>query len=271
MASSQHSDDIEKASVEKGRTEHRDRVRPISVALTPEQYERLFLEPGGKAPPVSKLSKQFGNPTPLAIMVFTLCLAPTACILLGWAGADPTSMVTMLAPFYFQGGIGLIVSSILEWILGNTFSYVVFMLFGGFWLAFGAINDPSIGIGASYAASGGAASPAFNSALMWYFAFFAVIAVILFVASLRTNVVFAFIFLTLIVILVLFSASYGRMTVGDVNGAVKLSKAAGGVCLATSAAGFYLTIVLIFGCVEMPFHLPVGDLSGVAFVKKKTA
>ncbi|KAK1231317.1 hypothetical protein PQX77_005573 [Marasmius sp. AFHP31] len=265
---SQHSDDIESGSVEKHTTSHRDRPRPFSVALTPEQYERLFLEPGGKAPAVGKLSKQFGNPTPLAIIVFTLCLAPTSCILLGWGGADPTSMVTMLAPFYFQGGIGLLVSGVLEWVLGNTFSYVVFMLFGGFWLTFGALNDPSVGVVAAYAGTGGAASPAFNAALMWYFAFFAVIAVMLFIASLRTNVVFAFIFTTLIVILVLFSASYGRMAAGDAIGAAKLSKAAGGVCLATTAAGLYLSFVLIFACVEMPFHLPVGDLSAVTFKRK---
>ena len=118
------------------------------IMLTREQYARLFLEPGGRAPAVQK----FANPTPLAVVCFLLCLAPTSCILLGWGQADPSSLVGVIGPFYFIGGLGMIISGAMEWvlhpfralvdseliaslpqILGNTFPFVVFTTFGGFW------------------------------------------------------------------------------------------------------------------------------------------
>lgn len=46
----------------------------------------------------------------------------------------------------------MLLAGILEWILGNTFPFVVFTTFGGFWFFFAVLNDPSVGVAAAYTA-----------------------------------------------------------------------------------------------------------------------
>lgn len=119
--------------------------RQISVQLTAEQFERLYLQPGGQQAK-GDLAKRLGNPTPLGLASFLLCLTPFSCYLMGWIGttnaAAPTLVCaqTGLCPqpsrsgadprihsgaMYFMGGLGLTVAGILEWILGNSTSFRV--------------------------------------------------------------------------------------------------------------------------------------------------
>ncbi|KAL0580528.1 hypothetical protein V5O48_001515 [Marasmius crinis-equi] len=254
-----------KDDVEQGiHIEHTNQVPDGPIMLSREQYARLFIEPGGRAPAVQK----FANPTPLAIISFLLCLAPTSCILLGWGSADPgTSLVSIIGAFYFIGGLGMVVSAVMEWVLGNTFPFVVFFTFGGFWLALGTLQDPMHGVVNAYSGTGGAASPAFNSGLMFYWAFWAAVCFIYLIASFRTHLVFVWILGTLVVGLSCLSAGYGRLSSGDADAARSLIKAAGGFTFATILGGFYLAFVLMFGVVGIPIRLPLGDLSGL-FMKK---
>lgn len=53
-----------------------------SVALTPEQFERLYLGPPNKVK--GDLRKTFGNPTPLGIAGLLICITPLTCELMGW-------------------------------------------------------------------------------------------------------------------------------------------------------------------------------------------
>lgn len=65
-----------------------------------------------------------------------------------------------LSPVYFfMGGVLMVLGSIYEWILGNSFASVVFATFGGFWLSFGGTLNPSFAAFSSYAPAD-AASPA---------------------------------------------------------------------------------------------------------------
>lgn len=54
--------------------------------------------------------------------------------------------------FFFMAGLLLIISSILEFLLGNSFSSIVFATYGGFWLSFAATLTPAFAAFASYAA-----------------------------------------------------------------------------------------------------------------------
>ncbi|KAG7096556.1 hypothetical protein E1B28_003978 [Marasmius oreades] len=268
MASS-HEDT--KIDLEKGITvQHHDEATNSSSSsrrsgdireLTRQEYERLFLVPGGNAPTVGHLSHQFGNPTPLGIIAFCLCLLPTSCILMNWGTADATSLIALIGPFYYLGGVCMIITGIMEWILGNTFPMVVFMTFAGFWLSFATLNDPHHGVMAAYASSGGANSPALNGAILFYLCGWGVVMIMYFIASLRTNAVFAFMFFNVILMLVCLATAYGRMALGDGTLGVTFMKAAGGFAFVTTAGGFYLAFTMIFGCVALPFDLPVGDLS----------
>jgi succinate-acetate transporter protein len=53
--------------------------------------------------------------------------------------------------YLFFGGLLVIISGLLEFFLGNTFTSVVFMSLGAFWLAFGITIQPSYGAFTSYA------------------------------------------------------------------------------------------------------------------------
>lgn len=59
----------------------------------------------------------------------------------------------------FFGGTLMIVAGILEFILGNSFSSIVFATYGAFWLTFGGTQLPQLNAFAAYAPPD-AASPA---------------------------------------------------------------------------------------------------------------
>ena len=59
----------------------------------------------------------------------------------------------------------MILSGLLEWVLGNTFPFIVFVTFGGFWIFFAVLNDPSVGVALAYSADGTAASGLGNTLL----------------------------------------------------------------------------------------------------------
>jgi len=113
--------DIEKGSVHHNEGPNSPSHYRPPIQLTPEQYEQLFLQPGGRAP-AGDLSKRFGNPTALGIVSHLLSLTPTAAYLMQWRGADATSLVSMVGPYYFIGGLGLVVSGVMEWV--GSFHYL---------------------------------------------------------------------------------------------------------------------------------------------------
>ncbi|EEB99070.1 hypothetical protein MPER_01312, partial [Moniliophthora perniciosa FA553] len=58
-------------------------------------------------------------------------------------------------------------------------------------LGLAILQDPEHNIVSAYANNGGSASPAYNSGLMFYYAYWAVVIFIFLITSLRTNLVFA--------------------------------------------------------------------------------
>lgn len=56
-----------------------------SISISPDLFEKLYLGPQTQVK--GDLRKTFGNPTPIALVGFLLCLSPLSCDLLGWRGA----------------------------------------------------------------------------------------------------------------------------------------------------------------------------------------
>lgn len=174
------------------------------------------------------LRKTFANPTPLAIVGFLLALTPLSCVLMGWRGAG--SPAILLGGFYTMGGLCMLLGGLLEFFLGNTFPFVVFVSFGGFWTSFAIINSAYFGIGYyGTTATEIAASVAYNSRLAFYLIFWGVLCFIYFIISLRTNIVFAVIFISVDAAFVLLSATYWSIAKGHTALAGKL-QIAGGAC-----------------------------------------
>lgn len=94
------------------------------------------------------------------------------------------------------------VGGLLEWVLGNTFSFVVFTSFGAFWLTFAATLQPFYMSYGLYAPPGGAATEGlatvgFTASFGFFLLFMGVLCFIYLICSLRTNIVFVIIFFTL--------------------------------------------------------------------------
>ncbi|KAJ7127651.1 GPR1/FUN34/yaaH family-domain-containing protein, partial [Mycena epipterygia] len=204
---------------------------------------------------------QFGNPTALAIISNLLALTPTVCMLMSWDGTAPSSLASIIGAFYFIGGLGMTIAGVLEWVLGNTFSFVVFSTFGGYWLSVGVIFDPSKQLASAFP-DGGTSSPEFNHGLQFYFTFWAVLCIVYFVAALRTNVVFVSVFATLVFTFSFLAAAYRQAAFGNTAMSLTFLKTAGAFGFVNIVCGWYLAVGLIFAAGEMPFTLPVGDLSG---------
>jgi uncharacterized protein len=147
-------------------------------------------------------------------------------VLMGWGGAVGLSGVAGI--FFFTGPILLFLATIFEWLLGNFFSMMVMGLFTVFWLSFGILNLPTLELAAAYSPTGnaaeGAASVEYNAALalfliVWGFALFT-----FFIFTLKTNCIFAGIFLFVTVAAFVLAGAYWKVASGDYSAAGDLQK-----------------------------------------------
>ena len=95
--------------------------------MTPELFEKLYLTPEQKVK--GELRKTFANPTGLALLGLVMSLFPFSCDIMGWRGAGGNGAAST-GSYYFMGGLLMIMGSIGEWILGNTFPFLVFGAYG---------------------------------------------------------------------------------------------------------------------------------------------
>jgi len=121
-----------------------------NITLSSEQFERLYLQPQTNVK--GDLRKTFANPTPLALLGFSVGLTPLAAELLGWRGAGGGSgnpQATVGATIWF-GGVLLLIAGMLEFILGNTFPFIVFMGYGSHFLTVATTLTPFFGALSAY-------------------------------------------------------------------------------------------------------------------------
>jgi len=234
-----------------------------SISISPEMFEKLYLSPQNAVK--GDLRKTFGNPTPVALVGFLLSLSPLCCDLMGWRGAGGSGAASTGAYFFF-GGLLMLVGGFLEFILGNTFPFVVFSSFGAFWLTFAATLQPFYNAYGAYApagepASAGLAAPAFNASFGFWLLFMGVLCFIYLICSVRTNIVFVVIFASLVVAFGLLTGAYWNIALGNAEFAGKLIVGAGAATFVTSAAGWWIFVAILLASVDFPFSLPVGDLS----------
>ncbi|KAJ9643335.1 hypothetical protein H2204_002231 [Knufia peltigerae] len=274
MATNNHMPDVEKdhagsGSVNGGYDLHHDHHDPDtalrrlrtagSISITPELFEKIYLSPKNRVS--NNIRSTFGNPTPLALCGFLLSLTPLSNILLGWRGAGGLGAAEV-GVYYFFGGLLMTLGGLLEFILGNTFPFVVFGSFGAFWLAFGATLTPYFNASIAYDPSNPAqasSDPVFAATFAYFHVYMGVLCFVYLVCALRTNIIFVLIFATLV-------AAFGTLaafffTIGDGAPKIHLQHAAGGITFVTCLLGWYLFFVQLLASVDFPINLPVGDLS----------
>ncbi|KAL8853748.1 MAG: hypothetical protein Q9221_001391 [Calogaya cf. arnoldii] len=264
-----------------------------SVNISSELFEKLYLSPEHKVK--GELRKTFGNPTPIALVGFLLSLTPLSCDLMGWRGAGGNGAAST-GVFFFFGGLLMILGSIGEWIIGNTFPFVVFGTFGAFWLAFGGTLVPSFNAYGAYVTDpevaahnmgnpgnpAGLEVPAFNAGFAFFLVFMGLICFIFLICSLRTNIVFFVIFLTLILAFGCLAGAYFNLALAyenptNVAAATRASRcivAGGAFTFVTSLAGWWIFLAIMLASLDFPIQIPVGDLSSMikgASEKKKVS
>ncbi|KAF7915317.1 uncharacterized protein EAE98_011183 [Botrytis deweyae] len=241
-----------------------------SISISPELFEKIYLSPQNAVK--GDLRKTFGNPTPVAIVGFLITLSPLSCDLMGWRGAGNNGAAG-IGSYFFFGGLLMIVGGFLEFVLGNTFPFVVFISFGAFWLTFASTLQPFYYAYGLYAPPGGTPvdglkTVGFNASFGFFLIFMAVLCLIYLVCSLRTNVVFVIIFFTLVVAFSLLTSVYWHTANGIGNKdatqlalANRLQIAAGATLFVTSLAGWWIFFAIMLAALDFPFQIPVGDLS----------
>ncbi|KAI1622976.1 GPR1/FUN34/yaaH family-domain-containing protein [Exophiala viscosa] len=230
-----------------------------SISISPELFEKIYLSPKNRVS--NNIRSTFGNPTPLALVGFLLSLTPLSNVLLGWRGAGGLGAAEVGAYFFF-GGLLMILGGLLEFVLGNTFPFVVFGSFGAFWFTFGATLTPSFNASIAYDPTHPAAAssnPTFASTFAFFHVYMGVLCFVYMIVALRTNIVFVGIFLTLVCAFGCLAAYFFEIGQGHVN--LQLQHAAGGLTFVTCLLGWYLFFVQLLAAVDFPLNLPVGDLS----------
>ncbi|KAM3515365.1 hypothetical protein MY11210_000927 [Beauveria gryllotalpidicola] len=249
-----------------------------SVTITNEMFDKLYLNPANRVKGGDDLRQTFANPTPLQspLLGFLVASTPLSCALMGWRGAGGGGAAT-IGTFYFFGGMLQILGAVLEWIMGNTFVYIVFGSFGAFWLAFAVTLTPfynaqgAFTANATTAAERAAGVASFQSSLAFFHVFMGLVVFMFLICSLRTNVVFFCIFFFLDIALFLLAGAYWKAAAGDMQAFHTLEVATGGFVFLVCIFGWYLLFVQLLRSVDFPLDLPVGDLSEHLLVRRQKA
>ncbi|KAH8700207.1 gpr1-like plasma membrane protein [Talaromyces proteolyticus] len=238
-----------------------------SIALPPEIFEKLYLSPQNKVK--GELRRTFGNPTPLQALTnhrglvgFCIALTPLSCDLMGWRGSGGGGAADVGA-YYWFGGLLQILACVLEFFIGNTFTFVVFGSFGAFFLSFATTLVPFYNAAGAYttAQMDGADSPQYHASFGFFPLFMGLLCVFYLICALRTNIIFVIIFLALVISLGLLTAVHWQAAIGSALLAARLQKAAGAAAFVTTILGWYLLLSQLLASVDFAFQLPVGDLS----------
>jgi uncharacterized protein len=128
----------------------------------------------------------------------------------------------------------------------------VFGTFSGFWLTFGATLQPFYNASNAYAAD----PLDFYSSFGFFFLSMGLVCFLFLIASLRTNIAFVIIFLTLVVAFSALTGAYWQAANGNMAMSGKLQIVAGAFLFVTCASGWWIFFAILLASVDFPFALP---------------
>ncbi|KAJ9124104.1 hypothetical protein QFC22_000899 [Naganishia vaughanmartiniae] len=212
-----------------------------------------FITPGGNPidnsqPAFPVFHRKFANPSPLGLMSFAATTFVLSMFNVSARGIKTPNVVLGMALGY--GGLVQLLAGMWEFASGNTFAATAFSSYGGFWLSFGALYVPQLGIVAAY----GENKSELASALGIYLASWFIVTFIFFVASWKASIALSALFFFLdITFLLLF--------VGEFTGKAAVHKAGGALGIVTAFIAFYIALAGLLTKDTSYFSLPVGELS----------
>lgn len=149
--------------------------------------------------------RRFANPAPLGLAAFALTTFVLSLINLGTLGLTEPSIIIALGFTY--GGLVQLLAGMWEMAVGNTFGATALSSYGGFWLSFAVLLTPGgFGIEASLKGSEGASGLLNNIGL--YLAGWFIFTFLLFLCTLKSTVMFCFLFFVLDICFLMLSVAY---------------------------------------------------------------
>ncbi|KAF2173512.1 hypothetical protein M409DRAFT_61888 [Zasmidium cellare ATCC 36951] len=228
------------------------------MTISPELFEKLYLQP--KVPQYAR----FANPTPMGLVGFVISTFTFSMILMGWGGASGFPAVVGI--FFFVGPLMLTLAAIFNWIMGNFYPMMATSLFAVFWLSFGMLQLPTLGLAAYYSSDGtnateGAQSSGYNTVIglyciVWGFAFLTYL-----IFALKTNALFAGIFFLAAVAVWTLAGAYFSTATGDYTTAGSCQTAAGALLFVVSILGWWIVVAMMAAEMRIGINVPIGDLS----------
>ncbi|KAK9449559.1 GPR1/FUN34/yaaH family-domain-containing protein [Limtongia smithiae] len=186
------------------------------------------LNPGYNYPP----SRKFANPAPLGLSAFGLTTFVLCMANVNVRGVTSASVVIGLA--YFYGGFIQLCAGMWEMLLENTFGATALSSFGGFWLAFGAIETDAFGIVSAY----GDDTKGLNTMLAMFLLAWFIFTFGLLLCTLKSTVAFFFLFFSLDMAFLLLGIGH-LYPDSDGNPHLGLTRAGGYFGLFSAFAAFY--------------------------------
>jgi succinate-acetate transporter protein len=195
--------------------------------------------------------RTFGNPAPLGLFSLGGTLLVWSLVNVRTDHVTTPNIVVSLA-FAF-GGLIQLLAGMWEFAVGNTFGATVFSAYGGFWLSYAILYIPSSGILGSYTTS------ELDDAYGFYLASWFIITFLIFIGSLRSNLILIIMFFTLTMMFML-------LTIAQYHGNVlKITKAGGAFGIVTAFIAFYKGLANLLTPGAGFFSLPVVPVGGRAY------
>ncbi|KAH9845286.1 transcriptional activator of ethanol catabolism AlcS [Teratosphaeria destructans] len=234
-------------------------------------FEKVYLNP-----PVDvkgDFRNILANPTPLGLVGFLTTALPLSFQLMnvGGAGGDGGNAATLGFTVFF-GGVLQLIAAVMEWFLGNTFSFLVFGTFGAGLLSLAAPNLPAFNLQnyvathavtpmALTAAEQAAIEREYYSSMAFGILTFGLLTTTYGFCALRTNIIFVAVFFLATTAVLTLAGSYWAIAEGNTGAAARMQKAVGAILLVCCVAGWYLLVAALLEVLEFGYALPVGDLS----------
>jgi hypothetical protein len=190
------------------------------------------------------------NPGPLGLLILALATA-----LVGASFAHfliPNAFLglgTVVTPVLVYAGVILVLAGMWAFRKNHVLGATLFSAYGGFLIAFGVLFWPTIGLTRLF----GLDILAFNHALGLLFLCWTICCGVLFLASLRTNMLLA-------AVLAFLCLSYLFLTIGEFANANTALLAIGGwLGIICALISWYASLAGILQATRSPFQLPVGE------------
>ncbi|KZT60501.1 hypothetical protein CALCODRAFT_515299 [Calocera cornea HHB12733] len=201
-------------------------------------------------PAFPEYHRKIGNPGPLGVLSFA---GPTFVLSMFNVTARGVTIPNVVVGMALMvGGLTQLLAGMWEFACGNTFGGTIFSLFSGFWMSFGLIYIPGMGILAAYTDTAADAAQLHN-ALGIYLTSWFILIFIMVPATFRSSWAFALeVALVDLVILILAVAQFTQIPA--------VTTAGGYLGLIAAFGAFYVGGAMLYTKDVSLFTLPVGDL-----------